>query len=143
MKDRVRARGEQQRTPRDATVGLASRGDTAGSLCPSTARSLSSACSWSGAVPATSGGAGRLRSAAAGRAWGVGHGWVAAGCSSVCEAAEMSANPPKNDEWRHYADVRFVLIRNPGRLNPSRGLILDWKRNHRRWARGPRLSALL
>jgi len=34
----------------------------------------------------------------------------------------VSANPPKNDAWRPYADVRFVLIRNPGRLKPSRGL---------------------
>lgn len=45
----------------------------------------------------------------------------------------MSANPPKNDSWRPYADVRFVLIRNAGRLKPSRGLILDWKREGRHW----------
>lgn len=45
----------------------------------------------------------------------------------------MSANPPKNDAWRPYADVRFVLIRNTGRLKPSRGLILDWKRDGRHW----------
>ncbi|GAB3201798.1 hypothetical protein GCM10027062_24860 [Nocardioides hungaricus] len=38
----------------------------------------------------------------------------------------MSANPPKHDAWRPYAGVRFVLIRNTGRLKPSRGLILDW-----------------
>jgi hypothetical protein len=47
--------------------------------------------------------------------------------------AEVSANPPKNDAWRPYADVRFVLIRNAGRLKPSRGLILDWKREGRHW----------
>jgi hypothetical protein len=41
----------------------------------------------------------------------------------------VSANPPKNDAWRPYGDVRFVLIRNTGRLKPSRGLILDWKRD--------------
>lgn len=45
----------------------------------------------------------------------------------------MSANPPKNDAWCPYGDVRFVLIRNVGRLKPSRGLILDWKREGRRW----------
>ena len=40
----------------------------------------------------------------------------------------MSANPPKNDRWQPYSDVRFVLIRNIGRLKPSRGLILEWRR---------------
>lgn len=45
----------------------------------------------------------------------------------------MSASPPKNDAWRPYGDVRFVLIRNAGRLKPSRGLVLDWKREGRRW----------
>ncbi|GGD10680.1 hypothetical protein GCM10007231_06810 [Nocardioides daphniae] len=48
-------------------------------------------------------------------------------------SADVSANPPKNDAWRPYGDVRFVLIRNTGRLKPSRGLILDWKREGRRW----------
>ncbi|GAB3868492.1 hypothetical protein GCM10028801_44490 [Nocardioides maradonensis] len=38
----------------------------------------------------------------------------------------MSHNPPKNDAWRPYPDVRFVLVRNVGRLKPSRGLILSW-----------------
>ena len=47
--------------------------------------------------------------------------------------AVVSANPPKNDAWRPYADVRFVLIRNAGRLKPSRGLILDWKRDGQHW----------
>lgn len=36
----------------------------------------------------------------------------------------MSANPPKHDAWRPYADVRFVSISNTGHLKPSRGLIL-------------------
>ena len=40
----------------------------------------------------------------------------------------MSANPPKHDRWQPYPDARFVLIRNVGRLKPSRGLILDWRR---------------
>lgn len=40
---------------------------------------------------------------------------------------------PKNDAWRPYADVRFVLIRSTGRLKPSRGLILDCKRDGRGW----------
>ncbi|WP_028473783.1 hypothetical protein [Nocardioides alkalitolerans] len=41
----------------------------------------------------------------------------------------MSANPPKDDRWKPYDDVRLVLVRNPGRLKPSRGLILDWRRS--------------
>jgi hypothetical protein len=45
----------------------------------------------------------------------------------------VSANPPKRDAWRPYGDVRFVLIRNSGRLKPSRGLVRDWKREGRRW----------
>ena len=45
----------------------------------------------------------------------------------------MSANPPKHDAWRPYADVRSVLISSTGHLKPSRGLILDWKRDGRRW----------
>lgn len=46
----------------------------------------------------------------------------------------MSVNPPRNDACRPYGDVRFVLIRKIGRLKriPSRGLILDWKREGRR-----------
>jgi len=46
---------------------------------------------------------------------------------------EVSANPPNHDASRLYGDVRFVLVRNTGRLKPSRGLILDWKREGRRW----------
>lgn len=45
----------------------------------------------------------------------------------------MSANPPKNDAWRPHGDVQFVLIRNSALLKPCRGLILDWKREDRRW----------
>lgn len=45
----------------------------------------------------------------------------------------MSANPPRNDAWRPYRDVRFVLARSPGRLKPCRGLILDWRRERRQW----------
>ena len=44
----------------------------------------------------------------------------------------MSANPPKHDAWPPWPDIRFVLIRSPGKLRPRRGLILDWKREHRR-----------
>lgn len=45
----------------------------------------------------------------------------------------MSANPPKNDRWPPWRDVRFVLVRSAGKLRPCRGLVLDWKREHRRW----------
>lgn len=38
----------------------------------------------------------------------------------------MAHNPPKNDAWRPYPDVRFVLVRQIGWLKPSRGLILSW-----------------
>lgn len=39
----------------------------------------------------------------------------------------MSANPPKHDAWRPYRDVRFVLVRSPGRQKSCRGLILEWR----------------
>jgi hypothetical protein len=45
----------------------------------------------------------------------------------------VGANPPKHDAWGPYADVVFVLVRNVGHLKPSRGLIIDWKRQGRRW----------
>jgi len=79
------------------------------------------------------GGQSRLRRAAAtgpvGHCGGVGPGRAAHHRVS----GVVSANPPKHDAWRPYGDVRFVLIRNTGRLKPSRGLILDWKREGRRW----------
>lgn len=45
----------------------------------------------------------------------------------------VSANPPKNDQWRPYPDIRFVLVRSVARLKPCRGLILDWRLSNRRW----------
>ncbi len=39
----------------------------------------------------------------------------------------VSANPPKNDRWPPWPDIRFVLVRSVGKLRPCRGLILDWK----------------
>jgi len=47
----------------------------------------------------------------------------------------VSANPPKNDRWQPYDDVRLVLVRNPGRLKPSRGLVLEWRRSEGRSSR--------
>lgn len=43
----------------------------------------------------------------------------------------MSANPPKNDAWPPWPDVRFVLVRSVGKLRPCRGLVLDWKGDRR------------
>ena len=45
----------------------------------------------------------------------------------------MSHNPPKNDAWPPYRDVRFVLVRNIGRLRPSRGLVLEWRKKGVAW----------
>lgn len=45
----------------------------------------------------------------------------------------VAANPPKNDACLPYPDARFVLVRNIGRLKPGRGLVLEWRRNRRRW----------
>lgn len=55
----------------------------------------------------------------------------------------MSANPPRGDRWRPYDDVRFVLIRNIGRLKPSRGLVLDWRKGPRKERRSQRWEALV
>lgn len=50
----------------------------------------------------------------------------------------VSANPPKRDAWPAWDDVRFVLVRSPGRLRPRRGLVLEWSYDRarprdRRW----------
>lgn len=45
----------------------------------------------------------------------------------------VSANPPKNDAWPPWRDVRFVLIRSLGKLRPCRGLVIDWQREGRVW----------
>jgi hypothetical protein len=47
-------------------------------------------------------------------------------------------NPSKRDAWPPWRDVRFVLVRSPGRLRPCRGLVLDWSYDRarpraRRW----------
>jgi hypothetical protein len=51
----------------------------------------------------------------------------------MCGTPRVSHNPPKNDRWKPYDDVRFVLIRNVGRLKPSRGLVLEWRKSGRHW----------
>lgn len=45
------------------------------------------------------------------------------------------SSPPKNDAWRPYESVRFVLVRQAGRtLKPYRGLVLDEKvMDNKRW----------
>lgn len=44
----------------------------------------------------------------------------------------VSANPPKNDRWPPWPDIRFVLVPSVGKLRPCRGLILDWRGQGRR-----------
>lgn len=44
----------------------------------------------------------------------------------------MSANPPKDDAWKPYDDIRFALVQQPGNMKPARGLILDWRADPRR-----------
>lgn len=46
----------------------------------------------------------------------------------------MSANPKKNDAWPPYPHVSFVLIQQPGKQRPVRGLILDWRGTSRKQA---------
>jgi hypothetical protein len=54
--------------------------------------------------------------------------------SNICSiVVGVSANPPKNDAWPPWRDVRFVLIRSVGKLRPCRGLVIDWKREGRAW----------
>lgn len=45
------------------------------------------------------------------------------------------SSPPKNDAWRPYADVRFVLVGREGRtLKPYRAIVLaDKVMDNRRW----------
>lgn len=43
----------------------------------------------------------------------------------------MSANPPKNDRWPAWSDIRFVLVPTVGKLRPCRGLIIDWRAGDR------------
>lgn len=40
----------------------------------------------------------------------------------------MGMNPKKSDAWPPWDDVAFVLIRQPGKQRPVRGLILDWRK---------------
>ena len=50
----------------------------------------------------------------------------------------VSHNPPKNDAWKPYADVVFVLVLSDvnHNLKPGRGLVLDWFKDPqtRRWS---------
>ena len=48
--------------------------------------------------------------------------------------AGVGMNPKKNDAWPPYDDVRFVMIRQPGKGRPIRGLILDWRGTTKRQA---------
>lgn len=48
--------------------------------------------------------------------------------------AGVGMNAKKNDAWPQYDDVRFVLVRQPGKARPVRGLILDWRGTTRRQA---------
>lgn len=41
--------------------------------------------------------------------------------------AGVSANPPKNDAWPDYPAPEFVLIQQPGKQRPVRGLIVGWR----------------
>jgi hypothetical protein len=43
-------------------------------------------------------------------------------------------NPKKNDAWPPYDHVQFVLITQPGKARPVRGLVLDWRGTTRRQA---------
>lgn len=49
----------------------------------------------------------------------------------------MGMNPKKNDAWPPWPRVAFVLIQQPGKQRPVRGLILDWR------ATGSRHQALV
>lgn len=40
----------------------------------------------------------------------------------------MGMNPKRNDAWPPWQHVAFVLIRQPGKQRPIRGLILDWRK---------------
>jgi hypothetical protein len=102
LMDRVRAPANSSGLPGTPRSGLGSRGDTAGSLPVDGSQPLLGLLlEWRRAGHLGRGGSFTQAQLRAGRGASVADGWQPR-CSSVSEAAEMSANPPKNDEWRHY-----------------------------------------